>query len=93
MNTMQFLNAVLAWLQADPAHVMVAASTIAMLTPTPAPNTTAGRLYKVVEMLALNFMHAKETGITTAALAEQVVAILEKKQTSGATQSAQSTQQ
>lgn len=79
MNTMQFLMAVLNWLESDPSHVVVAASAIAALTPTPNPASRAGRLYKLLEVLALNFLRAKETGITPAAVAEQVIALLEQK--------------
>lgn len=80
MNTMQFLMAILNWLQADPSHVVVAASALAALTPTPAPNTTWGRAYKVLDLIAINFMHAKETGVNAASVAEEVAAILAKPQ-------------
>lgn len=62
MNTMQFLMMIFNWLQADPSHVVVAASALAALTPTPTPNTPAARLYKVIDLLAINFLHAKSTG-------------------------------
>lgn len=78
MNTMQFLMAILNWLQADPSHIVVAASALAALTPTPAPNTPWGRVYKMLELLALNFLHAKETGVNTASVAQEVIAILSK---------------
>jgi len=78
MNTMQFLMAILNWLQADPSHLVVAASALAALTPTPSPNTPWGRAYKVLELLALNFLHAKETGVNATSVAEEVVAILTK---------------
>lgn len=81
MNTMQFLNAVLAWLQSDPSHVVVLASALAALTPTPAPNTFAGRIYKLLDLLALNFLHAKSTGVALPDVAQQVAAILEQKKT------------
>lgn len=76
---MQFLNAILAWLQADPLHVVVLASAVAALTPTPAPNTLAGRIYKLLDLFALNFMHAKSTGVSLPDVANQVAAILEQK--------------
>lgn len=82
MNTMQFLMAVLNWLQADPSHVIVAATLADSLIPTPDPRTPLGKLYKVLELFALSFMHAKETGIppmSAEALAEQVAAVLERK--------------
>ncbi len=62
MNTIQFLSAVLDWLLADPAHIVVAASIIAALTPTPDPGSIGGKLYKVVDLLALNILRAKEGG-------------------------------
>lgn len=79
MNTLQFLMAILNWLQADPSHVVVAASALAALTPTPAPGTPWGRAYKVLELLAMNFLHAKETGVNAASVAEEVAAILAKQ--------------
>lgn len=82
MNTAQFLMAILNWLQADPSHVMVAASALAALTPTPAPNTAWGRAYKVIELLAMNFLHAKDTGVNAASVAEEVAAILAKTKAS-----------
>lgn len=79
MSTMQFLNAILAWLQADPSHVVVLASALAALTPTPSPSTVAGRVYKLLDLFALNFMHAKSTGVALSDVAQQVAAILEQK--------------
>lgn len=76
---MQFLNAILAWLSADPSHVVVLASALAALTPTPSPNTVAGRVYKLLDLFALNFMHAKSTGVALPDVAQQVAAILEQK--------------
>ena len=76
MNTMQFINAILAWLQADPSHVVVLASALAALTPTPAPNTLGARIYKLLDLLALNFLHAKSTGVALPDVAQQVAAIL-----------------
>lgn len=84
MNTMQFINAILAWLQADPSHVIVLASALAALTPTPAPNTTAGRIYKLLDLFALNFMHAKSTGVSLPNVAQQVAAMLEKQKATSA---------
>ena len=81
MNTVQFLMAIVNWLQADPSHVMVAASAIAMVTPTPDPKTPFGKIYKLVELLALNVLHAKESGVTAEGLAVQVAALLAQKQT------------
>lgn len=62
MTTVQFLNAVLDWLLADPAHVAVAASVIAAATGTPNPNTWQGKLYRVLDLIAINIGKAKETG-------------------------------
>jgi hypothetical protein len=62
MNTIQFLSAVLDWLLADPAHIVVAASIVAALTPTPDPGSIGGKFYKVVDLLALNILRAKEGG-------------------------------
>jgi hypothetical protein len=42
--------------------VVVFASTIAALTPTPAPGTPLAMLYKVIDVLALNIGKAKQTG-------------------------------
>lgn len=76
MNTIQFLNAVFTWLQSDPAHAMVFASAVAALTPTPTPGTVYARLYKLVDVIALNFLHAKDTGVGPSEVAQQVAAIL-----------------
>jgi len=76
MSTVQFLNAIMAWLQADPSHIVVLASALAALTPTPAPNTLYGRLYKVLDLVAFNFLHAKSTGVAMPEVAQQVAAIL-----------------
>ena len=76
MTTVQFLNSIMAWLSADPSHVVVLASALAALTPTPAPNTLAGRIYKLLDLLALNFLHAKSTGVALPDVAQQVAAIL-----------------
>ena len=79
MNTMQFFNAIVQWLSADPSHVVVLASALAALTPTPNPTTTAGKLYKLLDLFALNFMHAKSTGVTIDSVAAQVAVLLEQK--------------
>lgn len=82
MNTMQFLNAVLTWLQGDPTHVMAAAALLNSIIPTPNPTTPVGKAYKVIEMLALCFLRAKETGVpqqTPAALADQIAEAIAKR--------------
>jgi hypothetical protein len=76
MNTMQFGMAVIDWLQSDPSHVVVAASAVAALTPTPAPGTLYAKLYKIVDLFAGNFCRAKDTGVTPAMVAEQVASLL-----------------
>ena len=48
------------WLQAILSFVG-AASAIAALTPTPRDDRFLGQLYKVVDLIALNIGHAKET--------------------------------
>lgn len=62
MTTMQFLTAVLSWLQADPTHVAVACALANSFIPTPNPNTPLGKIYKILELCALSFLHAKESG-------------------------------
>jgi len=62
MNSVQFIESIADWLLADPAHLVVAASIIAALTPTPNPDTLAGKLYRVVDLIALNVLRAKQTG-------------------------------
>jgi hypothetical protein len=42
--------------------VVTFASLIASLTPTPKDDTAVGKLYKLVDLLALNVGRAKETG-------------------------------
>lgn len=42
--------------------VIALASTIAAATPTPKPNTKLANIYKVVDFLAVNVGHAKDTG-------------------------------
>lgn len=82
MTTIEFGRAVLDWLAADPAHIVVAFAAIAALTPTPAPGSYLAKVYKVVDVLALNFLHAKSTGVATPTaevLAKQVAVMLEQK--------------
>ena len=78
MNTLQFLQEVYNWLMASPANIVAAASILAAITPTPNPNTPVGKAYKVLELLAFNFLHAKDTGVTAAQALQQVQQILEK---------------
>jgi hypothetical protein len=81
MNTITFVNTVINWLLADPAHVIVAASLLASITPTPNPATPAGKVYKALDLMALNFLHAKSTGVALPDLAQEVAAILVQQQT------------
>jgi hypothetical protein len=90
MTTIEFFTTGYAWLMEDWTHLIVAAAFFTALTPTPKPGTLAAKIYKVVDVLAVNVLHAKSTGVTPAALAEQVVAQLALQQKS---QSAVSTQE
>ena len=40
--------------------IVTAASVIAAITPTPADDTAVGKLYKIIDTLALNFGRAKD---------------------------------
>lgn len=79
MNTLQFGLAVLDWLQADPSHVVVAASVVAAVTPTPTPGTVYAKIYKIVDLFAANVFRAKDTGVTPAQVAEQVAVLLAQR--------------
>ncbi len=73
MTSLQFLQSILDWLLADPAHVVLAASVIAAVTPNPDPNSVLGKLYRVVDILALNILRAKSpASIPTVALTTPV---------------------
>lgn len=62
MTTLDFINQVLDWELADPTHIIATAGAFAALTPTPDPNSPLGKIYKIVEIFALNFLNAKDTG-------------------------------
>lgn len=82
MTTIQFLNAVLAWIQADPTHVVFAAAFLNSIIPTPNPATPVGKAYKILEMVAMCFLRAKESGVpaqTPAALADQIAEAIAKR--------------
>jgi hypothetical protein len=82
MTTMQFLTAVFNWLQGDPTHVVAAAAILNSIIPTPNPATPVGKAYKVIEMIALCFLRAKESGVpaqTPAALADQIAEAIAKR--------------
>jgi hypothetical protein len=65
MTTQEFFTALADWLLADPSHLVTAASGMAALIPTPAPDSLAGKFFKIIDILALNILHAKESGQTT----------------------------
>lgn len=69
MNTVQFFQGLLDWLLADPSHIVVAASVMAMVIPTPDPTTPWGKAFKVIDVLACNVLHAKEQGVPAALVA------------------------
>lgn len=82
MTTMQSLNAVLTWLQGDPTHVVFAAALLNSIIPTPNPATPVGKAYKVLEMIAMCFLRAKESGVpaqSPAALADQIAEAIAKR--------------
>lgn len=82
MSTMQFLNAVLNWLQGDPTHVVFAAALLNSIIPTPNPATPIGKVYKVLEMVAMCFLRAKDSGVppqTPAALADQIAEAIARR--------------
>ena len=56
------IQTVLDWLLADPAHVVAVASALAALTPTPAADSVGGKIYKLIDLLALNILNAKDRG-------------------------------
>ena len=62
MTTIAFVQSAIDWLLADPSHVVLAASVLAALIPTPDPNTLIGKLYRVIDILAINILRAKQTG-------------------------------
>jgi hypothetical protein len=76
MNVQQFLLNVWIWLLADPTHIVFAASAIAAITPTPPASTLAGKIYKVLDLFALNFLHAKENGVTVPDVMNQMSRLL-----------------
>jgi hypothetical protein len=60
---------VLIWIQSNidtiltiGTSIIAAASAITALTPTPSDDTVVGKLYKVLDFLALNFGKAKDKG-------------------------------
>jgi len=63
MTTFQSVTSLLDWLLADPSHIITAASFLAALIPTPDPSTNWGKAYRLIDLLAVNILHAKETGL------------------------------
>lgn len=77
MPTLQALMLVWSWLMSDWTHPIVAMAGVAALTPTPAPGTIWSKLYRVIDVIALNVLHAKSTGITPVVIAQQVATLLQ----------------
>lgn len=80
MTTPQFLLSIWNWLMTDYTHPIAAAGFLCMLTPTPAPTSWLSKPYKALEFVAMNVLHAKETGTSATSIAEEVAAILAKPQ-------------
>lgn len=66
MDALNAAQAALDWLLADPTHIVAAAAALAALTPTPDPATVGGKLYRILDILALNFLRAKDSGAPAA---------------------------
>jgi hypothetical protein len=66
MTTFESVTSLLDWLLADPSHIVTAASFLAALIPTPDPRTAWGKVYRLIDLLALNVLRAKETGLPAA---------------------------
>jgi len=66
MTTLQSLTLLLDWLLADPSHIVTVASFLAALIPTPDPSSAWGKAYRLIDLLALNILHAKESGLPPA---------------------------
>jgi len=80
MSTPDFFIHIYAWLMSDWTHPIVAAAAFTAVTPTPKAGTWLAHVYKVVDALALNVLHAKATGVSPQALAEQIAVSLIQKQ-------------
>jgi hypothetical protein len=79
MNVAQTFNAFINWCLVDPSHLIVLGSAIAAITPTPNAGTLAGKIYKVIDLFALNFLHAKETGVTVPDVMTQIGTLLAQR--------------
>jgi|HubBroStandDraft_2_1064218.scaffolds.fasta_scaffold50385_5 hypothetical protein len=73
------IQQITAWIQANWAYVIAAASLFTAITPTPNPTTPWGKIYRVLDALALNVLHSKQTGVPAAQALQQVAAALEKE--------------
>lgn len=71
------IQQIIEWVQANWAYVIAGASAITAVTPTPNPDTTLGKAYKVLDVLAVNVLKAKQTGVTPAAALQKVAAAIE----------------
>lgn len=61
------MDTILQFIQTQPwfgvvAAVVTLASAIAAITPTPAEGSTLGKIYKIIDLLALNIGKAKDKG-------------------------------
>lgn len=79
MTTIEFFTTGYAWLMSDWTHPITAAAAVAALTPTPKPGTWLSKAYKVIDVLAINVLHAKSTGVSSTALAEEVANLLQAR--------------
>jgi hypothetical protein len=79
MTTVEALLAGYNWLLSDWTHPIAAAAAFTAVTPTPKPGTWLSKVYKVVDIVACNVLHAKSTGVTSTALAEEVANLLQAR--------------
>lgn len=90
-TTTQAVMNVVSWLQEDWTHVIVAASAVAALTPTPKPGTMLSKAYRLLDLLALNILHAKSTGVSnTVAISAEVAQALSAKLSANVAQTQES---
>lgn len=86
MPTLQFFSLLLDWLKADITHVIIAFAALSAFLPRPKPGTWAARVFSVIDVLALNIYNAKPGVSTTAALEEQIKALLAQQMSAVAAQ-------
>ena len=60
METLKWISANIETVIAIVTAVVTLASLVASVTPTPKDNAVIAKLYKVIDLLALNIGHAKE---------------------------------